>query len=270
MKIIINALVVLCILTSASFAQTFMNISAEPSDSFNAVLVEKSGKWMHVLKISEGRTEVLHSMQVLTGGVEGGDKLVRGGDERTPEGGVYFVTGFLSPEKLKSMYGSEVSRQYGTGAYPLSYPNLKDRLAGKTGGGIWLHGVSPERSEVVTKGCVAMDNDKLSMLSDYITVGTPVVITDEGIQGGAVEQIREHFNRIKQIVADYIHAWENNDFESFQSFYHAGFKSVGGGRNFASYLAYKKNLMEIFPYRKVYADNFRIFFADPVRGCGGV
>ncbi|PLX67987.1 MAG: hypothetical protein C0603_07705 [Denitrovibrio sp.] len=253
MKTVFKVLIILFVLTSVSFAQTFMNISAEPTDSFNAILVEKSGKWMHVLKISEGRTEVLQTVKVLTGGAEG-DKVVRG-DEKTPEG-LYFVTGFISPAKLKSMYG-DISKQYGTGAYPLSYPNLKDRLAGKTGGGIWLHGVSDERSEVVTKGCVAMENDKLSMLSEYITVGTPVVITNEGIQG-AVDQIREHFNSVKQIVTNYIDAWENNDFDSFQSYYHAGFKSVGG-RNFASYLAYKKNLMEIFPYRKVYADNFRIF-----------
>ena len=254
MKTVFKVFVFLCVFTSVSFAQTFMNITSEPSDSFNAVLVEKAGKWMHVLKISEGSTEVLQTIKVLTGGVDG-DKLVRG-DEKTPEG-LYFVTGFISPGKLKGMYGPEVSKQYGTGAFPLSYPNLKDRLAGKTGGGIWLHGVSDERSEVVTKGCVAMENDKFSMLSDYVSIGTPVVITDEGMQG-AVEQIREHFSSIKKIVADYITAWEKNDFDSFKNFYHTGFKSLGG-RSFVNYLAYKKSLMDFFPYRKVYADNYRIF-----------
>lgn len=231
-----------------------MNITAEENDSFNAVLVEKDGKWLHVIKVAEGRTEVLKSFQVLTGRVNG-DKQIRG-DEKTPEG-LYFVTGFLSPEKLNEMYG-DISKQYGTGAFPLSYPNLKDKLAGKTGGGIWLHGVDPERAETVTKGCVAFENDKLTMLRDYITVGTPVVITSREGMKGSVDDIREHFLSMKGMVNEYLTAWEENDFDAFKSFYHANFKSVGG-RNFGSYLAYKKNLMEIFPYRKVFAENFRFF-----------
>jgi len=254
MKRVILLILVLTALLPVSYAQTFMNFTSEPEDSFNALLVEKSGRWLHVLEIIEGRTQVLKSFQVLTGRVNG-DKLVRG-DEKTPEG-LYFVTGFHSPEKLKNMYGAEVSRQYGTGAYPLSYPNLKDRLTGKTGGGIWLHGVDPERAESATRGCVAFDNDKLTMLADYIEVGTPVIITDDGMQG-AVDQLREHFSSIKQSVNDYIHAWEKGDFETFKSFYHANFKSVSG-RNFGSYLAYKKSLMELFPYKKIDTDSFRVF-----------
>jgi len=237
-----------------SYAQTFINVAAEPEDSFNAVLVEKDGKWLHVLKITEGRAEVLKSFQVMTGGADG-DKVVQG-DEKTPEG-LYFVKGFLSPARLAQMYGEEVGKQYGTGAYPLSYPNLKDRLDRKTGGGIWLHGVDPKRSETATKGCVAFDNDKLSMLADYIKVGTPVIITNEGIQG-SVEQMREQFTKAKQTVLDYIEAWGSNDFESFKNSFNTNFRDTGG-RSLDGYLKYKKYLMDLFPYRKVTADNFRIF-----------
>lgn len=254
MNLFVKSLVIFCMLTSSAFAQSFINFSAENSDSFNAVLVEKSGKWLHVLNISEGSAKVLDSFQVLTGAVDG-DKVVRG-DEKTPEG-LYFVKDYLSPAKLRSMYPEDVAKQYGTGAYPLSYPNLKDRLDGKTGGGIWLHGVDPERETPATKGCVAFDNDKLTKMADYIKIGTPVIITDEGMQG-AVDQLREHFDRMKRLVNSYMEAWEISDFEAFSNFYHSDFRS-GKGQRLKSYLKYKKTLMDYYPYRKVSAENFRIF-----------
>ena len=254
MKFFFNLIIVFCLTVAVSHAQSFMNITADPADSFNAVLVEKSGKWLHVLKVDGNSVETIDSFQVLTGGVDG-DKVVQG-DEKTPEG-LYFVTGFLSPEKLRSMYPENIARQYGTGAYPLSYPNLKDRLDGKTGGGIWLHGVDPEREETATKGCVAFENEKLTKLADYIGVGTPVIITDEGMQGAA-DQLREHFAKMKKIVEDYVEAWSSNDIEKFGSFYHSEFKSTTG-QKLAGYLKYKKTLMDYYPYRRVDISNFRIF-----------
>lgn len=253
MRLILNMIVMLCLLSSASYAQSFMNITAEPGDSFDAVLVEKSGHWLHLLKVSEGQAEVIKSFQVLTGGADG-DKLVQG-DEKTPEG-VYFVTGYLSPAKLKEMYG-DVAKQYGTGAFPLSYPNLKDRLDRKTGGGIWLHGVDPHRQEPATKGCVAFENENLDMLKSYIKVGTPVVITSEGIQG-AVEEVRSHFNELKQAVQEYLNAWQESDFGKYSEAFATGFKDTAG-RTRDGYLKYKKYLMDLFPYRVVRGDNFRIF-----------
>ncbi|MGD9807612.1 MAG: murein L,D-transpeptidase family protein [Deferribacterales bacterium] len=245
---------IVCLFASVSFAQTFINFTAEQQDSFNAVLVEKDGKWLHVIKVSEGSATVLKSWQVLTGGSEG-DKMVQG-DEKTPEG-LYFVTGFLSPAKLKEMYGSEVSKMYGSGAYPLSYPNIKDRLNRKTGGGIWLHGVDPERKEPATKGCVAFENDNLELLSDYIGVGTPVIITNEGLEG-TIEDLHDHYVKAKQNVDDFIEAWGSNNIDAFKSYYGENFKDTGG-RSLDGYFKYKKYLMDLFPYRYVEAENYRVF-----------
>lgn len=252
MKFIINVLILLCFFASAGYAQTFVNITADEGDSFYTVLVEKELKQTHLLKITGSNVEIVDSFPVLIGRIDG-DKNIEG-DEKTPEG-LYFVTGFLSPAKLTSMYGN-IARQYGTGAYPLSYPNLKDRLDRKTGGGIWLHGVDPERGENVTKGCVAFDNDKVDMLGDYISRGTPVVITSEGLRGDSPS---EYFEALKSKIMEYAEAWETNDIDAFAGFYHKDFTGTGG-QSTDAYVAFKKRLMDIYPYRKVDLKRFRMFY----------
>jgi L,D-transpeptidase YnhG len=54
------------------------------------------------------------------------------GDLKTPLG-IYYVTNTLGPKSLKDLYGA--------GALPINYPNPYDLRRGKTGSGIWLHGV---------------------------------------------------------------------------------------------------------------------------------
>jgi len=63
---------------------------------------------------------------------------------------------------------------------------------------------------------------------------------------------------MKRQVNTYAEAWEINDFEAFSKFYHSDFRSSSGQR-LKSYLKYKKTLMDYYPYRKVFAENFRIF-----------
>ena len=58
-----------------------------------------------------------------------GDK-VSAGDRRTPIG-IYNLT-----QKL-----STVDPFYGPMAFVTSYPNLYDRIRGKSGDGIWIHGL---------------------------------------------------------------------------------------------------------------------------------
>lgn len=106
-------------------------------------------------------------------GQAGFDKRVEG-DLRTPLG-VYHVTSRPDDRNLDELYG--------IGALPLNYPNELDRRQGRTGSGIWLHGVprvSYSRSPYATEGCVAMANDDMAHLLKVLEPGkTPVIITDE-------------------------------------------------------------------------------------------
>ena len=99
---------------------------------------------------------------------------LREGDQKTPLG-VYYVTGRLNGQKLPDFYGP--------GALPLSYPNEWDRLHGRGGSGIWLHGTPSDsfsRPPLSSDGCVVLTNPDLTRLSRSAEVGkTPVVIADE-------------------------------------------------------------------------------------------
>jgi lipoprotein-anchoring transpeptidase ErfK/SrfK len=94
------------------------------------------------------------------------------GDQRTPLG-VYFVA--------DRMGGGALEPQFGAGALELNYPNAFDRLQGRSGGGIYVHGVPQDtysRPPLDSDGCVALANDELLALMNTIPVhDTPVIIT---------------------------------------------------------------------------------------------
>lgn len=95
------------------------------------------------------------------------------GDMRTPLG-VYFVTGQLTKPRLSDRFGEK--------ALTLNYPNQYDQMQGRTGSGIWMHGVQHDmfsRAPQATDGCVALSNIDLQALSGFVEKqGTPVVIAD--------------------------------------------------------------------------------------------
>ena len=101
----------------------------------------------------------------------GGTGKVRVGDQRTPLG-IYFVTEQLDTTKLHE--------KYGVTAYPLDYPNAWDRRHGRSGYGIWIHGVDRDggtRPPRDTDGCLALPNERLLALDGaFVANVTPVLI----------------------------------------------------------------------------------------------
>ncbi len=95
------------------------------------------------------------------------------GDQRTPLG-IYFVT--------KQIPGATLPAKYGKQALALNYPNPYDRLQGRGGDGIWLHGIPTgmySRAPWTTDGCIALANHYLQELSAYIDVqATPIIVAE--------------------------------------------------------------------------------------------
>jgi hypothetical protein len=141
-----------------------------PKSVHHAIVVDASRSRLYLFENgAEGlRLAADHYVSV---GKQGVDKTFEG-DQRTPLG-VYFVS--------DRMGGGALEQRFGAGALELDYPNALDRLHGRTGKGIYVHGVPQHtysRPPQDSDGCVVIANDDLLSLMDTIPVhDTPVVIT---------------------------------------------------------------------------------------------
>ncbi len=146
--------------------QQFVRLSAL---NRHAIAIDPSRARLYLFENSANGTKLIADYYMSVGKL-GIDKSTEG-DLRTPLG-VYFVTNTLDPHALKDLYGA--------GALPINYPNPYDLRRGKTGGGIWLHGVPSNqfaRAPKATDGCVALANpDLLKILATVEVRSTPVVI----------------------------------------------------------------------------------------------
>lgn len=141
-----------------------------PKSVRHAIAVDTSRARLYLFENAEhGLRRV--SDHYISVGKQGVDKLVEG-DQRTPLG-VYFITDRIDARSLEDRFGA--------GALPLNYPNAYDKVRGRTGSGILLHGVPSNtysRPPQDSDGCVAMSNEDLLRLAAQLPQrDTPVVIS---------------------------------------------------------------------------------------------
>lgn len=141
-------------------------------DIRHALVVDLQNGRAYLLEQDDGQLRVIRNLYAGIG--RSGFGKQSEGDLRTPIG-VYRISGWLSDEQLPPLYGA--------GALPLNYPNSWDRALGRTGSGIWLHGVPPEtyvRAPRSSEGCVTFSNADLLSLKQSLAIGsTPVVLVDQ-------------------------------------------------------------------------------------------
>ena len=145
----------------------------------------------------------------------------RAGDRRTPLG-IYFVTEQLDTSRLHE--------KYGVTAFPLDYPNAWDRRLGRTGDGIWVHGVDPRggvRPPLDTDGCIALPNDRLQELEQNFEPNiTPVLIgSRDGLDrsGSACRNSR----CLGKAVADWAESLRKGDMFTWLELYDETFEHWG-------------------------------------------
>ncbi|MBC3874968.1 L,D-transpeptidase family protein [Undibacterium flavidum] len=146
-----------------------------------------------------GGVPTLLSDYYVSQGKLGMDKF-KEGDQRTPLG-VYYITNRLPGAKLPDFYGP--------GALPLNYPNEWDKLKGRGGSGIWLHGVPStnySRAPLASDGCVVLSNPDFLKISAIVDIAkTPVIISDR------VEFItRANWNAERQSARRLIDNWQQS------------------------------------------------------------
>ncbi|MBD3799264.1 MAG: L,D-transpeptidase family protein [Epsilonproteobacteria bacterium] len=172
-----------------------------------------------------------------------GDKF-REGDLKTPIG-IYTLT-----EKRK-----KVDPFYGPMAFVTSYPNLYDRIRGKSGDGIWIHGVPLTGSrDPFTRGCVAINNDDLLQLDKSINPSNTLLIIDSSSKQWVNPNAYTH---ILAALYQWKAAWSDNDLETYLSFYDATFKRADG-MNFNQFKHYKERIFSKNESKSITFNNINI------------
>jgi len=141
------------------------------NDQKHVLLVDAKRSRLYVYENRGGEPKFVADYYISQGKL--GVHKVREGDQKTPVG-IYYITSRLSGERLPDFYGS--------GALPINYPNEWDKINGRSGSGIWLHGTpsdSYSRPPLSSDGCVVLTNPDLYRLSNSVEIGkTPVVISE--------------------------------------------------------------------------------------------
>lgn len=176
-------------------------------------------------------------------GKNAGDKL-REGDLKTPIG-IYTFT-----EKKK-----KVDQFYGPMAFVTSYPNLYDRIRGKTGDGIWIHGVPFSGSrDPFTRGCVAINNDDLLQLDKNINPSNTLLIIDSSSKQWVAPTT---YAIILASLYQWKSAWSDNDLERYLSFYDPAFRRADG-MNFSQFKKYKERIFSKDESKSITFDSINI------------
>ncbi len=184
---------------------------------------------LHLLERTKGGNYLKRISTSISIGKKGFGKEVEG-DRKTPVG-VYQITSFLNDEQLDDYYG--------IGAYPLNYPNVWDRLSGRTGHGIWFHGLpkgTETRPLLDSEGCVITNNSTLEQLAEFIQTGESLFVLAESLDWLA-PGTKQPSADILDAIEDWRMAWQDNNNLEYLANYHDDFTDTR--RNLDEWKAYK-------------------------------
>ena len=151
----------------------------------------------------------------------GGIRKERDGDRKTPLG-IYFVTEQLDTTKLHEKYGIT--------AFPLDYPNAWDRHLGRTGDGIWVHGVDRNggnRPPLDTDGCIALPNERLRALERLFVPNVTPVLISKHLKWAAPADVEATRISLEAAVVDWGRALEEGDMQAWLDAYDEAFRHWG-------------------------------------------
>jgi len=176
-------------------------------------------------------------------GKKKGDKQ-REGDLKTPIG-VYKLL-----QKL-----DKVDPFYGPLAFVTSYPNAYDKIRGKNGSGIWVHGLPlHQQRDDFTKGCIAINNTNLTDIEKQINFHKALVYIDKKQLSPVSKEI---LTTLLSHLYQWRKAWKENDIEGYLSYYHHDFKRLDG-LTFKRFKPYKKRIFAKQEYKQILFSDINI------------
>ncbi|MFC5300663.1 L,D-transpeptidase family protein [Azospira restricta] len=218
-------------------------------DQKHAVVVDTQKARLYLYENDKGRPRFVADYYISHGKL--GAEKVREGDKKTPVG-VYHVTTSLPRQKLTDFYGS--------GAFPINYPNEWDKRQGRNGHGIWLHGTPSDtfsRPPKASDGCVVLANQDLDALAKNLQPGlTPVIISNE-IEWLSLDDWQAERESLNKKLAEWRADWESRDTERFLRHYSKKFQS--GKQGLAEFAQQKRQVNAGKEWIKVKTENLSMF-----------
>ena len=189
-------------------------------DQRYALLADTKHSRLFVYENQRGQLKLVSDYYITQGKL--GVHKAKEGDQKTPIG-VYYITSHLTRDRLPDFYG--------VGALPINYPNEWDRVNGRSGSGIWLHGTpsgSYSRPPLASDGCVVLTNPDLQKLFGSVVIGKTPVVIGEHVEFVSKQQWTEEREAVDQIIEHWRHDLESLNPQTFLKHYSAQFKSAAG------------------------------------------
>ncbi len=213
-----------------------------------AIVVDTSKSTLYLYKNVNGEARYVEDFYISVG-KKGADKAAEG-DQKTPLG-VYFINSHLNKSQLTDFYGS--------GAFPLNYPNEWDKRQGRDGHGIWLHGTPSDtysRPPLASNGCVVLSNSDLTHLEQSLQIGlTPVIITRN--MEWSDETDRADREALLKAVEQWRSDWSSLNTDAYLTHYATDFTS--GGANLEAWSQQKRQVNSGKSWIKVNLSNLSAF-----------
>lgn len=223
-----------------------------PADQRYAIVVDTKRSRLYVYEndLSNGGRPRFVADYYITQGKLGAEKVSEG-DKKTPIG-VYHVTANLPKQKLADLYGS--------GAFPISYPNEWDKRQGRNGSGIWLHGTPSDtfaRPPRASDGCVVLTNQDLDAIAKNLQVGLTPVIISNSVEWLSLDDWAKERSELNKTIDAWRTDWESRDTERYLKHYSKRFKSVD--QSYDQFAAQKKQVNAGKEWIKVKLENLSVF-----------
>jgi murein L,D-transpeptidase YafK len=214
-----------------------------------ALIADTRASRLYVYQNIEGQARYVADYYISSG--KNGSRKLKEGDKKTPVG-VYFITANLPRNKLTEFYGS--------GAFPINYPNEWDKRHKRNGFGIWLHGTPSStysRPPRASEGCLVLSNQDLDAVGTAMQVGiTPIIISDEveWEKPGETIVLRE---QLALNLENWRRDWESGNIEAYVAHYGRDFSN--GNQNLADWIKHKRQVMAANSRIKVDVRNIGMF-----------
>jgi len=219
------------------------------NDQKYAVVVDTQKSRLYLYQNDKGTPHFVADYYITHGKL--GSEKTKEGDQRTPVG-VYHVTASLPRQKLTDFYGS--------GAFPISYPNDWDKRMGRNGHGIWLHGTPSNtfsRPPKASDGCVVLANQDLDALAENLQVGLTPVIISNSIEWLSLDDWQTERKALLNVLDEWRHDWESRDIDRYAHHYSRKFQSDDLG--YQGWIDQKRKVNAGKTWIKVGTENISMF-----------